>query len=221
MSAPDIDKVYANLPDNSHAARAEKKQQMQQPTDVKKPEVKRAEKVVTGRVKTKKNDARKLASMFFNEDASNIGNYILMDVLVPSIKKAIYEIVVNSLDMSLFGGRGGGDRKRSTADRVSYRDYNSVSRRDDRSYSRSRTTSGYSYDDIILETRGEAEAVLARMDELIDEYQIVRVADMYDLVGVTGEYTDNKYGWTNIRNAEVVRVRDGYTIKMPRALPIG
>ena len=41
-----------------------------------------------------------------------------------------------------------------------------------------------------------------------------------DLVGVTGNYTDNKYGWTNIRNAEVVRVRDGYRIKLPRALPI-
>ena len=58
------------------------------------------------------------------------------------------------------------------------------------------------------------------MDEIMEEYEIVRVADLYDLVGVTGEHTDNKYGWTNIRNAEIERVRDGYRIKMPRALPI-
>ena len=81
-------------------------------------------------------------------------------------------------------------------------------------------TSRYSYDTITLDTRGEAEEVLARMDEIIDTYKMVRVADFYDLVGVTGNYTDNKYGWTNIRNAEVIRVRDGYRIKLPRALPI-
>ena len=58
------------------------------------------------------------------------------------------------------------------------------------------------------------------MDEIMEEYGIVRVADLFDLVGITGDYTDNKYGWTNIRSAEVVRVRDGYKIKMPRAMPI-
>lgn len=208
MAEVDINKLYENLPDNSHKGRAEKKEPVEE---------KRAEKVIHGKVKTKKNDVRKLTDIFISEDVANVKNYILLDVLVPSIKKTIYDIVVNSLDMSLFGGRGG---KRPTADRISYRDYNGVSRRDDRGYGSSRSTVGYSYDDIVLETRGEAEAVLSRMDEIMEEYEIVRVADMYDLVGITGDYTDNKYGWTNIRNAEVVRVRDGYKIKMPRAQPI-
>lgn len=209
MSEPNIDTIYNNLPDNSHKARVENKQAT---------EGKRAEKVVHGKVKTKKNEMRRLTDIFISEDVANVKSYILMDVLVPSIKKAIYDIVVNSLDMSLFGGRG--NSKRPTADKVSYRDYNGVSRRDDRSCNSNRTSTGYSYDDIILDTRGEAEAVLLRMDELMEQYEIVRVADLYDLVGITGEYTDNKYGWTNIRNAEIIRVRDGYKIKMPRALPI-
>ena len=58
------------------------------------------------------------------------------------------------------------------------------------------------------------------MCEAIETYQMVSVADLYDLVGVTGDYTDNKYGWTNLRNAKVVRVRDGYMIDLPKALPI-
>ena len=29
-----------------------------------------------------------------------------------------------------------------------------------------------------------------------------------------------KYGWTDIRNASVIRVRDGYMIKLPKALPL-
>lgn len=206
--------LYENLPDNSHKGRAEVKQKQAL-------EGKRAEKVVRGRVKTKKNDMRKFSDVFISEDAANIKDYILYDVLAPIIKKGFYDLIVNSLDITLYGGRGSGN-KRPTADRVSYRDYStsSSSRRDDRTYSTQRTTSGYSYDDIILETRGEAEAVLSRMDEIMEEYDVVRVADLYDLVGVTGEHTDNKYGWTNIRNAEIERVRDGYRIKMPRALPI-
>lgn len=205
---PEVNKIYENLPDNSHKARADKKQV----TDGK-----RAEKVVKGKVTTKKNDLRKFTDIFISEDVANVKEYILYDILAPSIKKAFYDIVVDSLNMTLFGGRNG---KRSTADKISYKDYNGISRRDDRKYSSTRTSSGYSYDDIILETRGEAEAVLSRMDELMETYEIVRVADLYDLVGITGEYTDNKYGWTNIHNAEIERVRDGYRIKMPRALPI-
>ena len=58
------------------------------------------------------------------------------------------------------------------------------------------------------------------MDELIETYGSVSVADMYDLVGISCEYTDNKYGWKNIRTAEPVHVRDGYMLKLPRALPL-
>lgn len=212
MAETDMTKLYENLPDNSRSGRNEKKELQKQPE-------KRAEKVIKGEAKVKKNEMRKLTDVFISEDVGNVKNYILMDVIVPAVKKAIYDLVVGTLDMSLYGGRGGG-AKRSTADKVSYRDYNGVSRRDERTYNTNRTASGYSYDDIVVDTRGEAETVLMRMDEIMEEYESVRVADLYDLVGITGQYTDNNYGWTNIRNAEVVRVRDGYKIKMPRAIPL-
>lgn len=216
MGETDITKLYKNLPDNSHKSRTEKAALKENQT----PEGKRVEKVVHGKVKTRKNEVRKLTDIFISEDVANVKSYILMDVIVPAVKKAVYDLVVGTLDMSLYGGRGNSG-KRPTADKVSFRtDYNGVSRRDDRTYNSNRTASGYTYDDIILETRGEAEAVLMRMDEIMEEYPFVRVADLYDLVGITGNYTDNNYGWTNIRNAEIVRVRDGYKIKMPRALPL-
>lgn len=211
MGEPDVSKLYENLPDNSHKNRNEKQNL---------PEKKRAEKVVRGKVKAKKNNTRKLTDVFIAEDVVNVKNYVLFDVIVPSIKKALYDLVVGALDMTLFGGRGNGGAKRSTADKVSYKDYNGISSRRDDRFASTKTATGYSYDDITLESRGEAEAVLSRMDEIIEEYNEVRVADLYDLVGITGEYTDNKYGWTNIRSARVVRTRDGYKIEMPRALPL-
>lgn len=212
MGESDLSKLYDNLPDNSHKNRTENKES-------KPAEGKRVEKVIHGKAKTKKNEIRKLADVFISEDVSNVKNYIFMDVIVPAVKKAIYDLVVGTLDMSLYGGRGGGSR-RSTADKISYRDYNGMSRRDENTYNSTRTSSGYSYDDIVVDTRGEAETVLMRMDEIMEEYDTVRVADLYDLVGITGNYTDNNYGWTNIKNAQVVRVHDGYKIKMPRAIPL-
>lgn len=200
---------------NSHKSKEEKAL-----TEV--PERKKLEKVVTGKVKTKKrNEISKLGEIFIAEDARNVKSYILMEVLVPAVKKAISDIVTNGIDMLLFG-EGGRTRRTSSASTVSYRNYydQKDTTRRDYSSARVRTRTGYSYDDIILETRGEAEEVLARMDELIETYGIVSVADMYDLVGKTCNYTDNKYGWTNILNAEPIHVRDGYMLKMPKAGPI-
>lgn len=179
---------------------------------------KRVEKVVHGRVRTKpKSGVSKITDVFISEDAANVKSYIVMDVLVPAVKKAISDIVRDGIDMILYGESRG--RKSSSASGyVSYRDY---SRNDDRDRFRdSRSRSIYAHDDIILDSRGEAEEVLTRMDELIDTYGNVSVADLYDLVGKSSEYTDNKYGWTNIRNAEPIRVRDGYMLKLPKALPI-
>ena len=78
----------------------------------------------------------------------------------------------------------------------------------------------YDYDDIILETRGEAEAVIDRLCEAIEVYGQASVGDLNDLVGRTGNYTDNDYGWVNLRNAEAIRTRDGYVLKLPRAYPL-
>ena len=111
------------------------------------------------------------------------------------------------------------DALHGPASRVSYSQYYDRDRvRRDREPVAPRAN--YSYNDILLDNRGEAEEVLARMDELVATYGMVSVADLNELVGITGNYTDNNYGWTNIKSAYVQRVRDGYLIKLPRAIPI-
>ena len=177
---------------------------------------KRAEKVVHGTVKTRKKN--ELISNFMAEDAHSVGSYLLTDVAIPAIKNFIVDIVTDGINMLLKGttSRRGGSS--SNASYVSY-DKRYSSSRDTRG-GESRLRSRYSYEDIVLENRGEAEEVLTRMDELLETYGVVRVADLYDLVGKTCDYTDNKYGWTSLRSADVVRVSDGYKLKLPRAIAI-
>ena len=180
-------------------------------------------KVIKGTARTvKKSEMRKFADSFIVEDISNVGEYIVKDVFIPTIKKTIFDIITNGIDMLLYGTTGRSN-KNSIAGKVSYRNYYDQ-RNSDRGYSSSSynkpRTPHYSYDEIVLDSRGEAEEVLMRMQELIEQYKMASVADLYDLVGVSGDYTDNKYGWINLRNADVIRVRDGYLLKLPKALPL-
>lgn len=178
---------------------------------------KKIEKVVKGTVKTRKrNGVTKLKDVFVNEDAKNVKSYIFSDVLVPAIKKLIYDIVNDGASMLLFGNTSSG-RKKTIGSNVSYRQFYDPKVEDRRPVSSSR----FDYDDLIFESRGEAEAALSKMDEVIDVYGTVSVADLYDMCELTAPYTSNRYGWSNIQTAEVARLRDGgYVLKLPRALPI-
>lgn len=181
-------------------------------------EEKKIEKVATGKVKTKKKSgANKVADVFITEDISNVKDYIIYDVLLPAAKKTISEIVSNGIDMILYGETR--SKSRSRGSKVSYSKYYEDRDDDYRRTSRRRAV-GYYYEDVILETRREAEEVLNRMEDLIDTYGVVSVADLYDLVGISGNYTDNKYGWTNLRSAGVERTRDGYLIYLPKVKPL-
>lgn len=195
-----------NYKSNSHRAKAEQEKQQKRKFD----------KVVSGKTKTKKNEMRKLRDVFISEDVGNVKSYIFMDVLVPAIKKAVSDIVRDGIDMILYGGtkRSGS----SSGSKVSYRNY--YDSKDDRRRSDPRESTRFDYDDIIYEHRGDAEAVLTQMRDAIERYGIVSVADMYDMANEPAPYTGFRYGWTSIRTAEVVRGRDGYTIKLPKAVAI-
>jgi hypothetical protein len=177
--------------------------------------VKKVERVANAKTR-KKGEVRKLADAFIAEDIKSVKDYVIQDVLIPAAKKAIVEMFDSGINMLVYGESKPKNRSRNDS-RVSYTKYYER----ERDYERGTRTRvrGYDYDDIILDTRREAEEVLDRMQDLIDTYGMVSVADLYDLVGINGSYTDNKYGWTRLRDADVQRVRDGYLLKLPKALP--
>lgn len=195
---------------NSH--RFKEEQQNNAPTE------RKIEKVVRGSTKLrKKSEIRKVADVFISEDAQNVKSYIVMDVLIPAVKKLISDIVVNGIDMIMYGSTGHSNRKSNT-DKVSYRNYYDDRRGSNRG---SETRSRYEFDEIEFESRGEAEAVLQEMDNVMERYGMVRVADMYDMAGRQAPYTSNNFGWTSLRNAEVRRLRNGgYVINLPRAMAL-
>lgn len=181
---------------------------------------KKVEAVVTGKAKTrKKGEIQKFADVFIAEDANNVKSYILLEVIVPAVKKAISDIVTTGINMILYG-EAGRTRKNSSGSKDSYRNYYERENEHTRAGSYTRRSS-FDYDDILFDTRGDAEAVLDAMNDIISQYGVVSVSDFYDLARVANDnYTMNRYGWTNIAGATAVRVRDGYILKLPKAIPL-
>jgi hypothetical protein len=198
------------------------------------PEDKKIEKVVTGKVKKQKRGfGKKLAETFLEDNTKSVGDYVFHDVLIPAAKSMVCDIVGwgGFAEMLLFGSVRGGSARTTRQGGKSYTSYgsyfsSSIRDRDsgkDKDRGRDISRAGrarHDFDEIILETRGESEEVLSHLVDLTIDYGQATVADLYDLVGITSEFTDNKYGWTDLRNASVSRVRGGYLINLPRAVPI-
>ena len=88
---------------------------------------KRVEKPVANGKLKKKSEIKKLSDVFLAEDAGNVGNYILMDVIIPAIKKTVSDIVRDGIDMMLFGSK---QANRSSGTNVRYVSYSKMSDRD-------------------------------------------------------------------------------------------
>lgn len=197
-----------SLPSNSHKSKEQEKQYS-------KPE--KIEPVVSGKATVKKKSGIvRLADVFLPEDVSSVKEYILVDVIIPKIKNMLHDIGSEAWDS--FWGISGRSNSRGTASRVSYVSYDKMSQNKQVDSPR---RSGVNYEEIIFSTRGDAEAVYDRMAELCDTFNAVSVADMYELAEVPNDnYTLNKYGWTSMEGAQVVRLSGGgFAIKMPKARP--
>ena len=182
-------------------------------------------KVVNGTVKTKKKSGvQKFADVFIAEDIANVKNYIWNDIIVPTIKKALYDSFTDGLDMILNGSSGRSYRSRKEGSRYSYdKAYSRASyQRDSRDENVARPRNGFNYDTILFSNRADAERVLIELEELISQFHIASVQDLYSAADLSCPYTYNNYGWTDLRSADVVRAKDddGYYIKLPKALPI-
>ena len=196
------------------------------PSNSDKDRQKRVEQVVTTPVATRNQPVgKKLADTFINGDLDSVKSYLIFEVLIPSIKETIAELVNRGINMLLFDDYRSSSKKNSQTV-VSYRNYstNSTQRYPDRPTSRKVRD----YQDIIFKNvdedgnhvnaRGAAEEVLTSLINLIEDYGNATIADLYDLVGRTGEFTDHKYGWKNLASAGVERVRDGYRLDLPRPI---
>lgn len=171
----------------------------------------------------RKNVFSRVGHAIFGPDGlKGVGRYVGTEIVAPAIKGAIVDSVVASVNAIIYGGDA--PRTRSAGPRASggYTNYN-------RQYSGSPITrTGNQYTRTVmaanriqeyeLPDRQQANDVLTSLREIADKYSAVSVADYYESIGVSVEYTDNNYGW-ELRDLDTARVRStphGFIIELPR-----
>lgn len=166
----------------------------------------------------KKSPGKKFVESFIADDARDIKNYVIYDVLLPAVKNTIVDAITNSIQMIFWGEtrRPNNSSRSGGRSYVSYGNFSSAAPVNRNINPRDR----YSIDDIILDSRGEAEEVLSQLVDLINDYGRASVSDLYYMVGLPSNHTDQKWGWRDLSSAYVSRVRDGYILKLPRIVTI-
>lgn len=185
----------------------------------------KVEKVVTGEIVQKpKGVGRKFKDVFFGGDAKQAAGYVAADVLLPALRNLIVDMVTKGLENLVYGQSrrrppGGGYNYSARYQGVQY-DRPLMDPRDPRTRSpmsiapRGRTNR-HEMNDIVIASKEEAELVVERLSDILDKYDVVSLADLYDLLGLGTSHIDNKWGWTYLGNVQVRQIRQGYLLELP------
>lgn len=218
--------MESDFPSNS-------RDQRKQESSIPKGEEKNIEKVVTGAVVQRKRSlGKRFKTMFFaGPDIKSVMGQVWSDTIIPMSKDLIFTAGESLLRHKLFGEapyRGPSGRPRGVRyDQIRSATHVSPNRsamyREEinppHAMSR-RGRANFDFGEIILETRVEAMEVIDQLYALLSRYPQVTVADLYDMLGQDSNYIERDWGWTDLSGADVVRVRDGYLLDLPRPEPI-
>lgn len=161
---------------------------------------------------------KKVKRIFFSEDVDNVGSFIFIDVLVPAIKDLLASIVENTVNVALFGS-GSARRGRYVTGNQQQRAnvYWNSAVGNQRPYANEQPKSANNFREIIYESKADASRVLDGLMELVDSYGLASIADLYALSGLSSDnYTNNNYGWTNMRGSRVIGTINGYLLELPK-----
>ena len=183
-------------------------------------------------IKTKKHGpVSSFSDVFFATTPEAARDHVVTNIFLPALKDLLFDMVSGYFSMFLFdrpwGYRGRGISSRAADASV----YNQAFSRGS-NISRERVAAAVNKggapsmskrmeDELIFDDMGTAQEYLDNFREALAMFGRLSIADVYDMCGLSHSYTDEKYGWLNLAQAQIRRVGDGqYTIVLPRAVPL-
>lgn len=194
----------------------------------------------------KKSLGRKAKETLFGGDVKGVGNYILIDVLIPAIRNTIVDAITEGIEHVIFpDGRGGGGGRTVSRSGSSFGTVNYQSRfrgaastaantavksvfntrpdpREERAALSNQARAQHDFSELVIPSRAAAQDILTRMIGLIEDFDVVTVGEMMHLIGKTADWADEKYGWDDLSSGRVVRDRrtGGYLLDLPKPIPL-
>lgn len=75
-------------------------------------------------------------------------------------------------------------------------------------------------DELVIDSRKEAEEVINALTDIIERYGEACVFDLYDLVGVPSNPRDSRFGWKQLDVAEVMKTKHGYKLVLSKPIKL-
>ncbi|AWN05205.1 hypothetical protein SEA_HOTFRIES_37 [Streptomyces phage HotFries] len=182
-----------------------------------------------GAIKRKKTLGSRFREAIGGKDGQSITDYLMTEVLGPAFKDMITDAVIQGVERMVYGEAQHSSRRTAnrrgpigSTNHISYNRYSTTPRETAGPRMSSRGRASHDFGEIELRTRAQAEATIAQMQEFIDRFGHTSVADLYEMVDLDAEFTDEKWGWHDLYGADVRRTRSGtYILILPRTEPIG
>jgi hypothetical protein len=205
-----------DFPPNSKASRGEGPQR--QPR----------EKVVQAEARRRKTPlGKKFSSVFIGGDAKTAWEYMIFESMIPAARDMIVDGLQSYIERLFTGnarprGRGIGPSPYGTTTygkmfRGGTPQHYDNSPLPTRTQLSRQARARHDFDEIILQTRQDAEDTLQAMYDILgSQYEVVTVADFYELVGIEPTHVDTTWGWTDLRGTGMSKVRGmGWVLDLP------
>lgn len=171
----------------------------------------------------------RLIDTFIKEKPEEVRKYVVKEVIVPAIMDTIYDSIMSALGMTFYQkadrrrSSGGGSGLGSKFTNYSAISTPSIRKERTPAYGGSKGTLK-SFDNLVFDSKGEAEDVRDSMIEALDRYGYLTVLEFYDIAQVTVDnFTDNNWGWKRDSIGQMKILGDsanGYYINLPRCEPL-
>lgn len=213
-----------DFPANSQRARTAHREE----PEPKIAESKKLKKVVEGEVvRRKKPLGKRLKESFLGGDGQTVRDYLIEDIILPNFRDLIIDVVNGGVERMVLGDsrashrRGGSPRFGHATGRVNYNGFSQSpvgrgAREDPRPPMSRRARAAHDFEEIVLDSRTEAEMVLSTLYDALERYEQVTVADLLELVGISSNFTEMRYGWTDLHGSRIEHIRGGYLLNLPR-----
>lgn len=180
----------------------------------------RVEKVVsTDATRRKPGLGKQFKSTFFGGDAQTAMQYVILNVVIPAVKDLMAEAASSGIERLIYGESRPGRRRfggppSGSGGVVNYQKMSGGAPRQQSISSQARAR--HDFDEIVLSSRSEADEVLERLYDILSQFEVATVADLYALTGIKATHTDQKWGWTDLHGSHVERLRNGgYLLDLP------
>ena len=185
----------------------------------------KAKKVVKGKVVVEqKSGFMGFVGSMIKDNFHDVKDHFIYDVMIPNINRGIKDSIDIAFGMEPSSRRNSSRRR----ERISYSSYydeqadRRYRKRGDREY-RSDSSSSYEYENVKIESKGEADDVLEAMADRMQDGDDgwCTVADLCDMLEITPSSTAKYFGWDSMDRMRVERRFDGwYKLSLPRPIRI-